>query len=857
MLTCPNCSALVAESASTCPECGVPWDATSEPTIVELAGAVPRPVHVVAERSQPDFSTGEFLSGRYRVVSFLGRGGMGEIYQVEDLKLGQTVALKFLPEVLARNGAALARFHREVRLARQVSHPNVCRVFDVGEARGRPFLSMEFIKGEDLLSRLQRDGRLSPGKAVDIAWQLCAGLAAIHDSGVLHRDLKPSNVMIDDRGRVRITDFGVAALAGEASEERSGTPAYMAPEQAADGQVSVRSDLYSLGLVLYEVFSGRKAFERKSSESGHSKDRHTPVALASLVVDLDPTAERMILRCLEQDPRNRPSSAREVARAFFGDPLAAALAGGEVPSPEMVASAPGVGNLSLATGAACLAGVLLTLLMFLLLSDRFMAHRKIPLPYPPKALAGRARSLLAQIGYTEVPRHTAYGFELDSPKLERSAEGMQPRYWFWYRESPQPLRPASPSITPEDPPRTVQGEAYLVLDPAGRLQTLEVVPRMTAVAARRPPPDWTVLLRAAGLNPARIAPVRPVLPPPPYADRRAAWERRHSGHDPSPVRVEVASFEGQPISLRRAGGRATSSTLVIPLWINFPSFVVLLGLVVIVAMTRRHLRLGIADLNGAWRLAAFMFLVALIGSLFADQGIPTWRDLTLLAGAPALIWCSYLSFEPMLRRRWPARIVSWTRLLAGHARDPMVGRDLLVGCLLGLAFSMTSALQILIAVSIDRQPRLCLVGPDSFLGFPGVVRQLSADLTNALLSSLGFVIILLVLQQILRRERLAVGALAVASLTLMLSSTNYSLWLAIPAAAVKVGLMLFTWLRFGFLADLASRMVFALVLFYPLTRDPSDWYAGTTLFVLLAVSSLAVYGFAISTSGSRPSIRSQ
>ncbi|MGH9960351.1 MAG: serine/threonine-protein kinase [Pyrinomonadaceae bacterium] len=199
------------------------------------------------------FPPGTIVAGRYRVVSLLGRGGMGEVYRADDLKLGQPVALKFLPEDLLSDGAALARFHREVRVARQVTHRNVCRVYDIGEVEGRHFLSMEFIKGEELSSLLRRIGRPQPEKATQMARQLCAGLAAAHEVGVLHRDLKPANIMIDDDGNVRITDFGLAGLGEEFREDEisAGTPAYMAPEQLEGKSVTIRSDIYSLGLVLY------------------------------------------------------------------------------------------------------------------------------------------------------------------------------------------------------------------------------------------------------------------------------------------------------------------------------------------------------------------------------------------------------------------------------------------------------------------------------------------------------------------------------------------------------------------------------------------------------------------------------
>ena len=157
------------------------------------------------------------------------------------------MALKFLPEETAKNETTLARFYNEIRIARQVSHPNVCRVYDLGDVEGQPYLSMEYVDGEDLGSLLRRIGRLPEVKALEIARKLCVGLAAAHDRGVLHRDLKPSNIMLDGRGNVLITDFGLAGLAAQmqGAEVRNGTPAYMAPEQLAGKEVSVQSQRFS------------------------------------------------------------------------------------------------------------------------------------------------------------------------------------------------------------------------------------------------------------------------------------------------------------------------------------------------------------------------------------------------------------------------------------------------------------------------------------------------------------------------------------------------------------------------------------------------------------------------------------
>src|SRR5579871_3342618 len=161
------------------------------------------------------FVPGTLLGGRYRVIGLLGRGGMGEVYRATDLTLGQSVALKFLPEEASRDQRLLERFHGEVRMARQVSHPNVCRVYDIGEVEGMPFLSMEYVDGEDLASLLLRIGRLPADKALDTARKICAGLAAAHDRGIIHRDLKPANIMMNKRGEVVIMDFGLAALASQ------------------------------------------------------------------------------------------------------------------------------------------------------------------------------------------------------------------------------------------------------------------------------------------------------------------------------------------------------------------------------------------------------------------------------------------------------------------------------------------------------------------------------------------------------------------------------------------------------------------------------------------------------------------
>ena len=266
-------------------------------------------------------------------------------------------------------------------------------------ATGRPATRWSDTAQRSLLRRI---GRLPGDKAVEIARKLCAGLAAAHAKGVLHRDLKPANVMIDGRGQVLIMDFGLAAIADqvEGAEVRNGTPAYMAPEQLAGKEVTARSDIYALGLVMYEMFTGKRAFE--------TRDRSTVPSAASVVKDVDPGVERLIAKCLDPDAAQRPQSALAVARALpGGDPLAEALAAGDTPSPEMVAASEDTGALSVRAAVVCMAFVVVGLIALLLLSSRTNILRPTPFPNSQEILARQAREIAARQGCSSHCRSVA------------------------------------------------------------------------------------------------------------------------------------------------------------------------------------------------------------------------------------------------------------------------------------------------------------------------------------------------------------------------------------------------------------------------------------------------------------------
>jgi serine/threonine-protein kinase len=430
MSRCASCAQPIEVQHRYCPQCGSASDSSEMPTGTaprRARSSTPSPLRttglfsgVTSPAAHGRFVAGTLLGGRYRVVGLLGKGGMGEVYRADDLRLEQPVALKFLPEILQDDRERLERFYREVRIARQISHPSVCRVYDVGEAEGLHFLSMEFVDGENLASLLRRIGRLPPAKALDIGRQICAGLGAAHQKGVLHRDVKPANVMLDGQGHARLMDFGLAGLMAsfQGDEVRSGTPAYMAPEQLEGREVTARSEVYALGLLLYELFTGRKAFEgRTRAELLRAHREESPAHPSQLVPEIDPAVERVILHCLEKDPQRRPGSALVLAALLSGgDPLAATLAAGETPSPELVAAAGESEGLRPRVAWAWFAALLAGLLAMPFLARSIQLHHRVPADKSPEVLEDRARELLHDLDPTP-PRDRARGFTVERDYL--------------------------------------------------------------------------------------------------------------------------------------------------------------------------------------------------------------------------------------------------------------------------------------------------------------------------------------------------------------------------------------------------------------------------------------------------------
>ena len=827
-----------------------------------------------------NFVAGTILAGRYRILGLLGKGGMGEVFKAEDIKLNQTVALKFLPDKLEKDKGALERFHGEVRNARQVSHQNVCRVFDIGEIEGRHFLSMEFIDGDDLSSLLKRIGRLPSDKAVEIARQLCFGLAAIHDAGILHRDLKPANVIIDSRGKARITDFGIAGIEKElgAGEIRVGTPAYMSPEQITGREVTQRSDIYALGLLLYEIFTGKQTFKADSVDVILRQQRTTiPTNPSEILKEIDPIVEKTILQCLQKNAEDRPKNALQVAMMLpGGNPLEAAIAAGETPSPEMVAAAPKKGALRPAVAVACLVSVVLLLGFIVAFSGIVKMTEWIPFEKSPEILAERANSFVKKLGYASASADSAYGFaanESDYYKYAATEQlqdpwamvrtGQPALVYFWHRTSPRYLEPLrSETVKANDPSNDVAAMTRVYLDTRGRLLEFQAIPPQVKEVAVPGEVDWAALFTEAGLDIRRYRLTEANWNPPVLANEVVAWEGPHVDHSDITVRIEAAAFQGRAVHFQIVApwdkplrqeealdtpSRRAAGVILILVFIS----VVVAG----VFLARRNLKEGRSDASGALKISVFVFLLSMAAGLLVADHIPdlTREYLILLTVtsdalfAAAVMGLLYLALEPFVRRRWANLIISWSRLLAGDFRDPLVGRDILVGGILGLIHTCIIYLGFLVPYWTGNAVAPNPGGEVSSL--QGVRYLLSSFLLapiGGVVSSFGVILLLILLVTIFRKQWIATVALWIlASTVLGLAFAGRPSFALIGTAAIAT-IMVLCVSRFGLLATFSFQFFFTLSFHQAISTKFGSWYFINTVFIVILLLGVAAYSFYIS-----------
>ncbi len=883
MLECKTCRSQVPENSRFCLSCG------SAVGDLDETRAMPGSSRTRAARARTSsvpadgrFAPGTILAGRYQIVGLLGKGGMGEVYRANDLVLGQPVALKFLPEAMSGSPDMLARFHGEVRIARQVSHPNVCRVYDIAEADGLLFLSMEYVDGEDLGSLLRRIGRLPSDKATEFARKICAGLAAAHQNGILHRDLKPANIMIDSQGKVVLMDFGLAGLAGqlEGAEIRAGTPAYMAPEQLAGREVTVKSDIYALGLVLYEMFAGRKPFDGETlADVMRQQAASAPASIATTVKDMDPAVERVILRCLGPDPNNRPASALAVAAALpGGDPLEAALAAGETPSPDLVAASGAKEGMRPLHGVLCASAVLLLVAVVAGAGGMAQLLGNVPLELPPDALAEKARQYVRQFGYPEKPLDTAQGLQYDyeylhylekvqplSSRWGQLRSGMPPAILYWYRQSPRYFEidnMGGRQVSQGDPPQLIAGMKLVRLSTLGTLLEFRVVTDQVDDHAVSPAPvNWKLIFDAAGLDLAKFQETQPGWLPLSMADERKAWSGVLPSEGHVPIRVEGAAFRGRIVYAELVGpwSRPARMKAYEPTASEKALQFFLLALVVGVSggatvLAWHNRRSGRGDSRGAARVGllggAMFFAVWMV----AGKHVPTPHEFvvffehvawSMLAGAG--FWAVYISVEPFVRRHWPHAIISWTRLLAGGIRDPLVGRDVLIGVLFGAASAALASGSTVLEYRYGGMPAATAL-LDSLLGANHIMAVSLLALPNALIQMLVAFFLLFLMRALLRKPRLVATAF-VLLFAAIASLGNATPLIDFPLAALVGAAIYFVLTRFGLVAFVVGEYVNFLFTLSPMTADFNASYFGASVFAILFTLAIAAYGLHTALAG--------
>jgi serine/threonine-protein kinase len=592
---------------------------------------------------------------------------------------------------------------------------------------------------------------------------------------------------------------------------------------------------------------------------------------------MNPVVERVILRCLEKEPRSRPASALQVALALpGGDPLAAALAAGETPSPEMVAAAGETEGLRPAIAWSCVALLVAAIAFALWPEAPAQLIRHVPLEKSSAVLAERAQSIVRDLGYSDAPADAWQDFNADNDFLRYIAGRELPRSrWnheigpvnYYFRGSPQPLYTYDffNSISEEAPPLNDAGATMVRLSPMGRLLKLIIVPpqvEKTGKSDAPPAADWSVLFREAGFDAARWTAAAPEWTPPTYADMRAAWTGAVEEFPGTPMRIEAAAYRGKAVYFeliapwtRAARMKPYEQTAGEKVVQGFLISMLLLLLVGSALLARRNLRLGRGDRRGAWRLASFIFAASMFETLVGHYHVSDSSELGLIVERlswslfiAAFLWMLYVALEPLVRRRWPKTLVSWSRLLTGEFRDPLVGRDILFGVAAAGLLRLTGIVW-LAGYWRGRIPDFppMLLYSQMLLGGRFEFGLIADDVIGDTFVALAVLFVMFLLRLLLRRDWLVVAVMAVVFSLIFSARTNFAVvdvvgwvlfWLLLAAVVLRFGLL--TLVVMSLVSDLLR---------LPLTPSPSAWYFGVGVVVLLAVLALTGFSFYTSLGG--------
>jgi serine/threonine-protein kinase len=567
-----------------------------------------------------------------------------------------------------------------------------------------------------------------------------------------------------------------------------------------------------------------------------------------------------------------------------GNPLEAAIAAGETPSPEMVAAAPKKGALRPAVAVSLLTAVFVAIGLLMLMSKQSSLHRFVPLEKSPEVLRERSRELAEKLGYPSFDSYHGIWRETDYLEYIRDNDKTPTRWQklgsgqpavtqFWYRSSPQPLAPLSGgNVTFDDPPNSFSGMAEMRLDMKGRLIFFDGVPPRTGEAGGAANGfDWETIFKEAGFNLADFQPAEPQWTPRRAFDEQRAFAGKYPEQPDIAIRVEAAAYRGRLVQFEivepwsePAGQISSQDSLtsdvpgIILLTIFFTVLIISTGLAV------KNARGGRSDLRGAFRVTLFLFALRMITWAFQTHHIASTDEVWLvLSGLQSSLFWSffaglmYLAFEPYLRKHAPERVISWNRLLAGDWRDPLVGRDVLIGAAAALIFLVLGSLRYFIPVWFGEPPLIPHIisspGGAALFGIRGFpilfLSQVGASLVQAFMVSF----LILFFSLLLRRKWLG----------------NAAVWLMLFAFAVSGDIadgrplsgmfwsvvmptfMVLTAARFGVLAMMSGLVFYHLIVFYPITTELSAWYAGDFILCAVSLAALAIYGFYTSLAGQK------
>jgi serine/threonine-protein kinase len=634
-------------------------------------------------------------------------------------------------------------------------------------------------------------------------------------------------------------------------------------------------------LVLYEVFTGRRAFpEKDPDELTRLYEAYKPSSVSDLVPNIDPRISKVIRQCLEIDTALRPPSAQAVAASLpKADPLAKALAEGRTPSPENVANAPEKGSLAPSVAMALLTAVVLGVVLIAALAPRATISGLMPMTRSPDALAARARTIFDRMGCTDLPADYRYGYFYDYDYLDHTVgadatrqrwsalvTGRVPAIVFWFRQSQQFLIAEGMSprlypgrVTPLDPAVSLPWSASVELDPNGRLiEFIRVPDRQTASPPDANEIDFQPFFAEAKLDWSRAKETTPSFAPPFFAERQFAWESPPPDGAGEPLRVEAATHNSQVAYFKVYHGVwEQPDSLRHPLEIGpGPFHYIYAGLFFLTifgaaVLARQNLRLGLGDMTGATRLALFLFACHLVCMALVADHVPSFRDeatwLMKAIGFAALwsglCWLVYYALEPYVRRYWPWRMISWNRLLVGRFRDPMVGRDVLIGAVLGTFMALALQLGVIVPPLFGYASPVPLVTwPTAYTNVPF---HLLMEIPVAIRDALQWYFVLFLFVLLVRRTWLAAALVFALHLAFNLTQEPEVnlFWATAMGAAVLASL--YVTLRYGLLAYTVGLFFCYFLYQVPLTLDPSSWFWWQSVIYMCWPIFLAAVGFAI------------